>query len=220
MYGLYADIGFDFLGEDSLLSFGVNVLDNLKAHPYLGPDIDSSHANVLGTMITYGIGLDLNNFLTSPHTLFIHTAASDPNANGKSDDYQIVNLDGTTLGGYPGFTEESYASGTMLQKMGYALYLGGKYNLSSELAFGAEYNYGSKYWFAATQGAEDIFNKLALRGKAVELYGSWKFYKNLNTKLGYLHMKENYTGSGWHFGEPDSKDAKQNIYYLTLEARF
>jgi hypothetical protein len=220
VYGLYSDINFNFLG-DSLLSFGINLLDNLKAHPYLGPDIDSSHSHDLGQMTTYGIGLDINNFLDTPSVVFAHTAASNPNPNGNVDDYKIVNiLQGTTAGNYTGFTEENYASGPMIGKMGYSFYIGGKYNFTPDLAFGAEYNHGSKYWFAATQGAEDIFNKLALRGEAIEAYGSWEFYKYLNAKLGYLYMKENYTGSGWHFGGPATKDATQNIYYLQLEAKF
>lgn len=220
VYGLYSDISFNFLG-DSLLSFGVNLLDHLKAHPYLGPDIDASYAHDLGSMTTYGIGLDINNFLDTSSVLFIHTAASSPNANGARDDYKIVNItEGTTDHNYTGFTEEDYASGTMLGKMGYSFYIGGKYNPLPTLALGAEYNYGSKYWFAATQGAEDIFNKLALRGQAVEVYSTWNFYKQLNAKVGFLSMKEEYTGSGWHFGEPQTKDARQNIYYLNLEARF
>ncbi|MFT7860726.1 MAG: DUF3373 family protein [Sulfurimonas sp.] len=218
--GLYSDFSFDFLG-DSMLSFGINLLDDLKAHPYLGPDIDSSYSHELGRMLTYGIGLDINNFLDSSNVVFLHTAVSDPNPNGAEDDYKIIyDLNGTTAGGYSGFTKEDYASGTMLKKMGYSFYLGGRYDLDPQLSLGAEYNYGSKYWFAATQGAEDIFNKLALRGHALELYGLWDLNKYLNAKVGYLYMKENYTGSGWHFGEPATKDAKQNIYYLNLEARF
>lgn len=220
VYGLYSDISFNFLGR-SLFSFGVNLLDHLKAHPYLGPDIDASYAHDLGSMTTYGIGLDINNFLDTAGIFFFHAAASSPNANGARDDYKIVNIaEGTTDHNYTGFTEEDYASGTMLGKMGYSLYVGGKYNLMPALAIGAEYNYGSKYWFAATQGAEDIFNKLALRGEAVEVYSTWNFYKQLNAKIGFLTMKEKYTGSGWHFGEPQTKDARQNLYYLNLEAKF
>ena len=65
-----------------------------------------------------------------------------------------------------------------------------------------------------------MYNKLAIRGHATEVYGIWKFHKNLYTKLGYLNMKEAYTGSGWHFGEPAKKDATQTVGYLSLEAKF
>ena len=220
--GLYGDTRFHFAGN-SLISYGVNVLNNFKAHPYLGPDIDSSYAHNLGTMITFGLGLDIEEFLDSKTTVFAHTALSNPHPNGTQDDYKItqyVNGIGLTDGGYTGFTEADYASGTMLTKNGYSLFVGTKYDLNTAFNFGAEFNYGSKYWFSATQGAEDTFNKLAVRGYAGELYTTWKFHKYLNVKLSYLHIHENYTGSGWHFGEPAKKDATQSIGSLSLEARF
>ena len=211
--GLYSDTKFNFLGGNSLLSFGVNMLHDLQAHPYLGPDVNSEDSHNLGTMVTFGLGMDINNVAHSDATLFLHTALSNPYANGNIDDYQI-DANGT------GFTDATYATGEMLSSNGYAVYLGTKYNLTPTFFLGAEYNYGSKYWFAATQGAEDMFNKLAIRGNVYEVYGTWKFQKYLNAKLGYLNMHEDYTGSGWHFGEPAKKDATQNIGYLSLEARF
>lgn len=220
--GLYGDSRFDFLGN-SLLSYGINVLNNFKAHPYLGPDVSSSNAHNLGTMITFGLGIDIEEFLDSKATLFLHSALSNPHPTSAKDDYKIthyVNGVGLANGGYTGFTEANYASGSMLQKNGYSIFTGTKYNLNNVFNFGAELNYGSKYWFSATQGAEDTFNKLAVRGYAGELYTTWKFHKYLNAKVSYLYMHENYTGSGWHFGEPAKKDANQNITSLSLEARF
>ena len=108
----------------------------------------------------------------------------------------------------------------MLNSNGYSIYLGTKYDFNSKWHVGAEYNHGSKYWFSATQGAEDMFNKLATRGTAYELYGVWKYHKYFNTKLSYLNIHEEYTGSGRHFGEPAKKDATQSIISLSLEARF
>jgi len=218
--GIYGDSKINFLGN-SLLSFGVNIMHDLKAHPYLGPDIDSSNSSNLGTIITYGLGIDIEKFQDSDLTVFAHTAFTTPHANNKRDDYKITNpVAGTTDGGYTGFTEADYASGPMLNKNSYSVYLGLKYDVTQDINIGAEYNYGSKYWYSGTQGAEDMYNKLALRGSAYEAYTSWQFHKYLNAKLGYLYMQENYTGSGWHFGEPAKKDAQQNIGYLNLEARF
>lgn len=160
--GLYGDTRFSFAGN-TLLSYGVNVLNNFKAHPYLGPDIDSSNAHNLGTMVSFGLGIDIEEFLNSHATVFAHSALSNPHPNGTEDNYKItqyVNGIGLTDGGYTGFTEADYASGTMLQKNGYSLFVGTKY----------EFNYGSKYWFSATQGAEDTFNKLSIRGYATEVY--------------------------------------------------
>ncbi len=218
--GIYADSKIDFLG-DSLLSFGINMMHNLKAHPYLGPDIDSSNSSNLGTIITYGLGIDIEKLQNSDLTVFAHTAYTTPHGNNNQDDYKITNpTAGTTNGGYTGFTEADYASGPMLKKDSYSIYLGLKYDVTKDINLGAEYNYGSKYWYSGTQGAEDMYNKLALRGSAYEAYISWQFHKYLNAKIGYLYMQEDYTGSGWHFGEPAKKDAQQNIGYFNLEARF
>ncbi len=223
--GAYADTKFKFLG-DSLLSFGVNVLNDLKAHPYLGPDIDSSDAHNLGTMATFGIGIDIEKVADTQTTLFLHTALSNPHPNGEKDDYKILSSTlaeqqaGKTANGKSGFTESDYASGEMLGSNGYSVYLGTKYDFTEKLNIGAEYNYGSKYWFSATQGAEDMFNKLATRGNAYEIYSMWKYHKYLNAKLSYLNIHEEYTGSGWHFGEPAKKDATQSIISLSLEAKF
>ncbi|MEA1983842.1 MAG: DUF3373 family protein [Campylobacterota bacterium] len=227
--GLYSDTKFHLLGK-SLLSFGANMMHDLKAHPYLGPDVGSSDSHTLGTMVTFGVGIDVEEVADTQTTLFVHTALSNPYANGNQDDYQIVGAnvneptqvvaDGLTKDGKTGFTESTYASGTMLKSNGYSLYLGAKYDYNDKFHIGAEYNYGSKYWFSATQGAEDMFNKLATRGSAYEGYGVWKYHKHLNAKLSYLHIHEDYTGSGWHFGEPASKDATKKIISLSLEARF
>ena len=108
----------------------------------------------------------------------------------------------------------------MVKDNSYSVYLGTKYDINQDWTMGAEFNYGSKYWFSGTQGAEDMYNKLALRGAAYEVYAMWQFHKYLNAKIGYLNMQEDYTGSGWHFAEPAKKDATQKIGYLSIEARF
>jgi len=223
--GLYSDTKFNFLGK-SLVSFGVNILNDFKAHPYLGPDVNSDDAEVLGDMITFGLGIDIDKFIDTPTTLFLHSALSNPHGNGKRDDYQILSgtpaeqAAGLTASGITGFTEAEYASGEMLSSNGYSVYVGAKYDINAAFHIGAEFNYASKYWFSATQGAEDMYNKLAVRGEVYEIYGVWKYHKYLNTKLGLMQMQENYTGSGWHFGEPLQKDARQDIVYLSVEARF
>jgi len=204
--GLYFDTKVNFLGK-SLLSFGVNHIGDLKAHPYLGPNIDSENSQVLGDMITYGLGLDTENILNSGVTLFAHLASSHPSGNGKIESYSQ-------------FSSAPYASGTMLKEDGYSYYIGTKIDLGDSFNFGVEYNQGSKYWFATTQGAQDMFNKLALRGDVTEIYSTWKFYKSMQFKLGYMHTNENYTGSGWHFAEPATKEGKQDVAYLSIKASF
>jgi len=223
--GVYFDTKIDALG-DSLMSFGVNMLGDFKAHPFLGPDISANDSHNLGNIFTFGLGLDVKNVASSDLTVFAHSALSVPDGNGKKDDYQILSSTtaekeaGLTASGKPGFSEADYAQGEMISDNGFAFYLGAKYELIPTLTLGGEYNYGSKYWFSATQGAEDVYNKLATRGHVGEAYLMWQFHKHLNTKIGYMYTDENYTGSGWHFGEPAAKDGRQSIGYLSISAKY
>ncbi len=225
VFGLYFDTKIDTLG-DSLMSFGVNMLNDFKAHPFLGPDIDANNAHNLGNIYTLGLGLDVRNIADTGLTLFAHTAMSIPDGNGKKDDYQILSSTqaekeaGLTASGDAGFSEANYAQGEMIDNNGYAAYIGARYPIVPTLDFGAEYNYGSKYWFSATQGAEDVYNKLATRGHVGEAYLIWQFHQHLNTKIGYMYTDESYTGSGWHFGEPESKDGRQTISYISISAKY
>ena len=185
------------------------------------PDINTNNSSVLGDIYTIGFGIDIENFANTNSKFFLHTALSNPHGNGNIDDYQIVNKkEGTTEDGYIGFSEANYAKGEMLKENGYSVYLGAKYEVDTTLKFGLEYNYGSKYWFSATQGAEDILNKLATRGWVTEAYTIWKYHPNLFVKFGYVSSKENYTGSGWHGAEPAKKDATQKVGYINLNAKF
>ena len=211
--GLYFDKKFNFLGN-AMLSAGVNMLHDLKAHPYLGPDVTENNSHILGDMITYGAGIDIENFADMPLDVFAHTALSNPHGNGATDDYQI------TPSNPEGFTEADYATGEMIRSNGYAVYLGGKYSITPTFDLGAEYNHGSKYWFSATQGAEDPYNKLAIRGDAAEVYAIWQFHEYLHLKFGYLYMNEEFTGSGWHFAEPAKKDGEQSSAYVSIKAKF
>ena len=206
--GAFSDISFELLGED-LFSFGINTLKDLKAHPYLGPDVTPSKSNILGDIYTVGIGLDSKEIFHSPLTAFLHIATSIPNGNGNQDDYKS-DLNSTA----------NYAKGVMLKHPGYALFTGIKYDINDNFDTGVEFNYGSKYWFAATQGSRDMYNKLAQRGHVIEVYADWLFHKNIFVKFGFLHMGEDYTGSGWHFGEPAKKDATNSIFYTKINIRF
>jgi len=220
--GAYYDTEFNLLGGKSLLSFGANYLGDFKAHPYLGPDVTAADASVLGDIYTYGLGIDVRDIASDKLTFFIHTAMSNPNPNGTSEDYTIVdeNNDGNFYPDDPGFSTADYAQGTMINKDGYSFYIGAKYELNTKFDIGVEYNQGSKYWFSATQGAEDMYNKLAIRGNVTELYSTYKFHRNMYAKLGYMHTNEEYTGSGWHFGMPAKKDGTQKISCLSIKAEF
>jgi len=211
IYGVYFDTRFS---RNSLLSMGVNVLGNLKAHPYLGPDVSAENSKILGTVVTFGAGVDVANIANSGTTIFLHSAMSHGHSNGKEEN------NGTKGVAVGNFTDSSYADGPLIEDFGYSLYSGFLYDLSKEITLGGEYNYGSKHWFAATQGAEDMYNKLATRGHVGEGYFIWKLNRYFFTKVGYMYSKEEYTGSGWHFGTPIPKGGVQQVGYIQLNASF
>ncbi len=129
---------------------------------------------------------------------------------------------------------------------GYSAYLGVRYDLDEAgLKFGAEFNYGSKYWLAMAPGNDDIYqSKLATRGQVYEIYTIWDLptgeklskYAKTFMRLGYQHYEYDYSGSGdWNIAPYDlssSSDKEQlqmfgqdpvesaDQIYVTFEAYF
>jgi hypothetical protein len=126
---------------------------------------------------------------------------------------------------------------------GYSAYLGVRYDLDNAgLKFGAEFNYGSKYWLAMSPGHDDIYqSKLATRGQVYEIYTIWDLptgealskYAKTFMRLGYQHYEYDYSGSGdWNFAPIDLSDSaavqasgqdpveSADQVYLTFEAYF
>ena len=131
---------------------------------------------------------------------------------------------------------------------GYSAYLGVRYDLEeAPLKFGAEFNYGSKYWLAMAPGNDDIYqSKLATRGQVYEIYTIWDLptgeklskYAKTFVRLGYQHYEYDYSGSGdWNMTPFDLSDDKAQLgmmnqmngydpvkradqIYLTFEAYF
>lgn len=100
---------------------------------------------------------------------------------------------------------------------GYSAYVGVRYDLDQAgLKFGAEFNYGSKYWLAMSPGHDDIYmSKLATRGQVYELYTIWDLptgeaiskYAKTFMRLGYQHYEYDYSGSGdWNMAPIDLDD--------------
>jgi hypothetical protein len=131
------------------------------------------------------------------------------------------------------------------EKNGYAVYAGIRYDIDAyRLKLGAEYNYGSENWLAFTPGHDDMYaSKLATRGSAYEVYGIWDIPAGAAVskvgkafmRLGYQHIKHDYTYSGMWLGTPRDISGIKNdplaaqFYapleqvdqvYLTLEAWF
>ena len=213
--GLYAETQIPGLG-DNTIQVGVNILKDLAASPFVGSNtlIDADTPKILGDVYNTALNLELRNIADSKLTAFASIGTSKMNSNGTTVDYKTTN----TTYGAKGI---DYAYGAMPNETGYAYHVGAQYTFSDwGTKLGAEYNYGSKYWFSATQGSEDVFNKLSIHGNAVEVYAIQPINKELFVKVGYLQMKEDYTGSGWHFGTSFAKDANTKDAYVILNAMF
>lgn len=104
-----------------------------------------------------------------------------------------------------------YNAGDKQSRSGNAVYLGGRYDISSTgTKIGLEYNYGSKYWISMVPAEDDLWTgKLGTRGNVYEVY----LIQSLNRKpvakkgeafirLGYQLYDFNYTGSNNWVGAP------------------
>lgn len=105
---------------------------------------------------------------------------------------------------------------------GGSFYGGARYDLSnSKTQIGGEYNYGSKYWFNFTHAADDIvLSKLATRGHVFEAYLNHQFTKNIMLRIAGLNYWYEYSGSGWHLGEPKSLDEMSVLGFPTYKDVF
>lgn len=231
--GLFFETRVPALGEN-ILYIGANRAGNIKATPYLGSSsasVDIKTLDSLGDITNYGAGFEVHS-IASVWDFFLHYALSHPEGNGNRLDAFVGTIDTADVDGdgdtsevlnalgNPAYTNASYAGGELLKEDGYAFHTGFRHALCHCLKWGVEYNRGSKYWWSATQGSEDVFNKLATRGEAVEAYINYFHERTINFRVGYLGMHEEYTGSGWHFGEPVEKSGDQHNYYLMITTRF
>ncbi len=217
--GLFFEDSIKSLG-DNTIQIGLNHINKLRATPFIGTPsfVDLDNPESLGNITNYGLSLEFREILDSGFTFFLNSGLSVPNPNGKTQNYRT----NATINETPLLQKGlDYAFGEMPSNNGYSIWSGALYEFkSSGTKLGFEYNMGSKYWFSATQGAEDVFNKLANRGSVYETYVIQPISKNIFIKGGYLAIDEKYTGSGWHFGEPYKKSGTQENIYLMLNAMF
>jgi len=173
------------------------------------------NANV-GDLVLYNASVVFKNFQKSNLDIFAHYTYSSAKPSGK------------TFGNY-GLLSNGNDTTT---KTGFAYWTGFRYNMNNGWKFGGEYNHGSKNWFSFTQGSNNIYNKLATRGNALEAYLLIPVNRYAHLKLGYININYDYTGSGSHLGEPmkisDMSNTpmgamtlkKMNSYYFNFEVRF
>lgn len=136
---------------------------------------------------------------------------------------------GTQLTGFGGLLGDPNHSQTAS-----AYYAGLRWDATSTLAFGAEFNHGSPKWFTYSPATGESTEKLSTRGDVWEVYLTWQFAKNVSLRLGYLNYEYSHAFSGWHIapGPIESFKLDQNPMlqyafpasiknpYLALEVRF
>ena len=107
---------------------------------------------------------------------------------------------------------------------GWAIYAGTRYNIQykplNDPKVGFEFNHGSEYWFSFTWGSSELYNKLATRGNAYDVYYIQPFNENLFGRLGYTYIDYNHGASGLHIGEPGTSDASLSNVYFLMDVRF
>lgn len=185
--------------------------DSLMVFSYIrGNDFVDMPLNTttnLGDMDVYGAHLQASNLLDSGFDVFVSSGVNQSHPNGKAG----------PLGGL--LSDDGADSHT-----GWSFYTGFRYNLPfarlKNPKLGFEYNHGSKRWFSFTQGSTEIYNKLATRGDAYDIYYIQPFNRYLFARTGYTFIDYDYTGSGFHIGEPKATDGELRNFYIMLDARF
>ena len=104
----------------------------------------------------------------------------------------------------------------------WSIYTGARVDLpNGKTRFGAEFNRGTQYWFNFTQAADDILiSKLATRGNVYEAYFSHDVAKAATLRISGLQYDYEYSGSGWHMGEPKKLDSTPLIGFPTYNKMF
>lgn len=104
----------------------------------------------------------------------------------------------------------------------WSVYTGVRVDLrNAETQIGGEFNRGSRYWFNFTQAADEILlSKLATRGNVYEFYLNQRFGRQTQLRVSALKYDYEYSGSGWHVGEPKPLDEMSVLGFPTYKDMF
>jgi uncharacterized protein DUF3373 len=108
---------------------------------------------------------------------------------------------------------------TPVAHQAWSAYVGARFDLPNDKTqIGAEFNRGSQYWFNFTQGADDILlSKLATRGNVYEVYLNHQLAKAATLRISGISYDYEYSGSGWHMGEPKKLDSTPILGFPTYD---
>jgi hypothetical protein len=206
--------------RDSLL-----VLSYVPASDLLMQSPDGTSAANVGDITLYGAHLQFSDLFGLGLDIFGSYAE---NHNKPSGD--TVKMAGVEMGLMSDNMTGTIDTG---RTIGRAKYFGFRYELPVILLnrpkIGFEYNHGSRYWFSYTPGSSEIYNRLATRGTAYDLYYIQPFNDYLFLRTGYTKIKYTHSGSGMPIGRPigyagmpwqNGERPEFHNFYILLDARF
>jgi len=203
VYGAFYEMSLPFkaMGDNLLVVSYVHATD-FVGHPQ---NVDAPNNKNLGDMDLYGLYFENNKAFGTNLSYFISASWNNPKDNGKT-----VNFGALT----------NNKDVTLIKDSGSAFHIGTRYDFTNGIKLGYEFNHGSKYWYSFTNGSSDLLNKLATRGDVNDLYAIYQIDLNQFIRLGYTMIDYDYTGSGWHIGEPQTTEDYINRAYGVYNLRF
>lgn len=182
------------------------------------------NANI-GDVTLYTAMMEFTNLADTNLDLFAHYAVSVASPNGMTGLYNGMNF---------GLLTNAATANTAStdDKTGHAYWLGGRYTFNSDILnnprIGLEYNHGSQNWFGFTQGSNDVTNKLATRGDAIEAYYIQPINRYAHLRVGAQMIDYDYSGSGMQIGAPTALTSpgygseldKLKNYYLLFNVSY
>ncbi|TQR29370.1 DUF3373 domain-containing protein [Campylobacter sp. MIT 99-7217] len=92
------------------------------------------------------------------------------------------------------------------EKNGYSVHVGGRYDFSQAFKLGAEYFYGSRFWYTMSRPSfNDPLNLRMTRGHAGDLYAIYQYDKNQFFRLSYTYIKNLWGNRGTPLGGAPGK---------------
>lgn len=197
--GIFLDAGLGITGSLVQIS-AVKATDVVS-----NSNMPNQNKNI-GEVSLYTAMVEFTNLANSNLDLFAHYAVSVSKPNGQNSTFSMdTNGDGTP-DYFPVMGLLTNNDGNTDTKTGHAFWVGGRYTFESALLnnprVGLEYNRGSQNWFSFTQGSNDVTNKLATRGDAVEAYYIQPVNRYAYLRVGAQVINYDYSGSGMQIGAP------------------
>ncbi len=207
--------------RDSLMVLSALQVTDLVADPYFFGAASSptnTSKQEIGDMTLLGIHAQANNVKDTGLDVFASFGYNETDPNGNT-----MSLAGGPFAAF-GSVGLMNTGANNDDHAGWAVHTGFRYTFANKALnnpkVGFEFNHGSDYWFSFTWGSAELYNKLATRGNAYDLYYIQPFNKNLFARVGYTYIDYDYSNSGMHIGDFGQSNTDLTNYYFLLDCRF